>query len=367
MSKVAETTDRKQMIECNLLEAAEIIRDSPWDVPITLHGQPGGGKTACMETEAWKASARYDLHNLNEMEPPDLLGIPYAEAKHFKYKVPYFWYQASTEPEVEYKGPIWMVFDDVGTANEQNQNALASWVHARKNDLIQLRDNVRFLMASNRVIDNSGVTPMPKHFCNRGMHLYIKLDVDTWLEWARINGVHPWCVGWIRHHPNFLNTFDPDSSDEAFCTARSIHNLSKVLHKLGDRLKTGSVMMSKMAYGLIGPASFDFTAWVKFFDKTVAPEDIIKDPEHCRTPQENELDILHATVASLEHYVTTHPVCWQAALTYALRINPDLGLLLAKQVVDVVLAKMTNAEKTKAAGSKQMIEMFKRWGPLMAQ
>jgi len=362
--------DRKSVMEVTIPEAAEVLMDMDWGTPLMMHGPPGIGKSAIVEQACAQVGADLRLHNLNEMEPPDLLGIPFESGKYFQYKVPYFWWQASTEPEVpeDQRGPMVLFFDDVVTASEQNQCALSSWVHARRNDMIKLRDNVRFVMAGNRVTDKSGVQPMPKHFGNRCLHLYLKLDSASWLNWARLNGVHPWCVGWVRAHPQHLNTFDPDSSDEAFATARTIHLLSNNLFKLGkEKCSSNMSLMSKVAYGLIGSVAGEFYAFVKYAEKCIPPEEIVKDPKGVRIPRVDELDILHATVSALEHYLREHPKYWLETLQYALRINPDLGLILAKQIVDVVVKKMGNAEKTKAASCPEMNEMFKRWGNFLQQ
>lgn len=355
---------KSEVMQMTVQEAAGIIRDTDVSVPINLIGQPGIAKTSIIKAEAARAGARLSIHNLSQMEPTDLLGIPYPDGKITVYKVPYFWMQASTEAEDQ--SPMWLFFDDVVTASEQLQACLFSWVLERGNDIVKLRDNVRFLFAGNRVDDRSAANAMPKALCNRMMHLYIKCDVEVWLDWARQNGIHPWITAYVRTHQDKLNTFDPDSEDLAFATPRSYEMLSKALFSLKARVDGDLTTLNKVAYGIIGSVSPEFYAYVKYFEKCVSPEEIIKAPDKVAIPKERDIDVLHATVSSLEHYVKQHPKVWREALIYALRIMPELGLILAKQVSDVIMSDLSAKDKAAAFGSTEFTTMFKKWGSFLA-
>lgn len=358
-------------IEMTVEEAAIVLRETGQITPtapaVMLWGSPGLGKTKIIQREAEAAGAKLLVQNLSQCEPTELLGVPFKEGKLAVYAVPYFWWNCSTEAEDQ--SPTWIFFDDIVTASEQLQACLYSWVLERRNDLIELRDNVRFVFAGNRVEDMSAANVMPKALANRIIHVNIRCDTDLWLKWAGANGIHPWITGYIRAHPDQLNTFNPqtaDSSEPALATPRTYELLSKCLtqfEKSGLLKNAIDGIAGKVTAGTVGRGvAAQFLAWSDHFHRCKTPEEICANPTGIEIPSTRDLDILYATAASLEHYLVQHPKQWSPVVKYALRINPDVGIVLISGAMRVVREKLSKEEQLKAKISKEMSDVFERFG-----
>ena len=373
----------EKFIQCSIPEAMELIKVTP-DQPVMLWGQPGLGKTKSLyynfpEEDGWTIIPVL----AGCSEPTDLTGIPFNyKDQYAKYLVPQWAYHCSDAKDVpeEYKGKIILFLDDIVTAPEQTQAAFFKLVHEKRVGEYKLRDNVRIIAAGNRLDDKSAACPMPMALGNRFLHIEVRVDTDAWLEWAVKAGIHPNIVAFIRRLPQHLTNFDEavkQSNELAFATPRSWEAVSNALHNL-DSLKLRTYKGEKtsehdeknplnhtfkIAAGLVGKGVASvFNTFIKSTLGLISPEDIVKDPNKARVPTEMEIDITYATVSAAEHYIQQHGKHWPAFAIYALRIQPEFGLLIAKQCTDVVMNKLSDAEKRKAIESKEFTNVISAYG-----
>lgn len=370
--------------EMNLNETLKTIKILPNHIPVMMWGSPGIGKTKGLHYTFEPMGYRLIPVLAGCSEPTDLSGIPFNfQDLYAKYLVPWWAYLCSDEVNVPetYRGPTVLFLDDIVTAPEQTQAAFFKLVHERKLGELNLRDNVRIIAAGNRVEDKSAASKMPMALANRFFHIHVKHDYRVWLEWARVNNIHPNIVAFIRTQPNFLSTFDDavKKGYYAYATPRSWEMLSDALHALdaakmrtwkGTKDETHDQKSAenytfRVASGIIGQGlAAVFNTFIRNTLTLISPEEILKDPVKCRIPKNEDIDVLHATVSAAEHFVKKKENAkhWQAFMTYSLRILPDLGLLLAKQCVSVVLNDLSDEERIKAAGSEEFAKMFDKWG-----
>ena len=370
--------------EMNLNETLKTIKILPNHIPIMLWGSPGIGKTKGLHCTFEPMGYRLIPVLAGCSEPTDLSGIPFNyKDLYAKYLVPGWAFLCSDHPEVpkDYRGPTILFLDDIVTAPEQTQAAFFKLVHERRLGELNLRSNVRIIAAGNRVEDKSAASRMPLALANRFFHIHVKHDFRVWLEWARTNNIHPNIMAFIRTQPNFLSTFDDaiKKGHYAFATPRSWEMLSDSLHALdaaqmrrwkgkadaSNDQKSAENYTFRVASGIIGQGlAAVFNTFIRNTMALIAPEEIVKDPRTARIPKNEDIDILHATVSAAEHYIKKkeHSKHWQAFMIYALRILPDLGLILAKQCVSVVLNDLTDEDRIRAAGSPEFSDMFNKWG-----
>lgn len=368
----------------NLNETLKTIKILPNHIPIMLWGSPGIGKTKGLHCTFEPMGYRLIPVLAGCSEPTDLSGIPFNyKDLYAKYLVPGWAFLCSDHPEVpkDYRGPTILFLDDIVTAPEQTQAAFFKLVHERRLGELNLRSNVRIIAAGNRVEDKSAASRMPLALANRFFHIHVKHDFRVWLEWARTNNIHPNIMAFIRTQPNFLSTFDDaiKKGHYAFATPRSWEMLSDSLHALdaaqmrrwkgkadaSNDQKSAENYTFRVASGIIGQGlAAVFNTFIRNTMALIAPEEIVKDPRTARIPKNEDIDILHATVSAAEHYIKKkeHSKHWQAFMIYALRILPDLGLILAKQCVSVVLNDLTDEDRIRAAGSPEFSDMFNKWG-----
>lgn len=361
---------RLEILQLTVAEAAVLTKTLPVEISTMWWGSPGIGKTLTILDTFKDQEVIPVLAGCSE--PTDFTGIPFDyKGLASKYLGPMWALRCSEQaegiPELENDvGPKVLFFDDVVTAHEQTQAALYKVFHERRVGELIMRDNVRMIAAGNRIDDKSAVVEMPMALGNRMAHFYIKVDTDTWLEWARRSSVHPMVVAYIRTQPQRITNFDQavEGSEKAFASPRTWDLLSRTMFNLDDADLLEKYIF-KMAAGIVGAGiASEFTAFVKTATKLVPPDEIVKNPKKARVPTQREIDILHATVSSLEHYITKkeNNKYWREAMQYALRIMPELGLILAKQVVDVIMKNLPNSERLKAAQSTEFQEMFNKWG-----
>lgn len=378
-----------EMQEVNIKEAITCIAALPYDVPSMLWGEPGLGKTKAIYAEFSKSGHTIVNVLAGQSEPTDIGGIPFNfENKYAKYVVPWWGWMASTEKDVPNKGPMVLFFDDLVTAPEQTQAAFYKLVDEKFiGGQLQLRDNVRILAAGNRPDDLSAVIEMPKALCNRFQHYYVKPDFETWYTWATTKGrIHPHITFYLKKKEMHLSTFEDakkSTNTHAWASPRTWEMLSKTLYALESKglrkqqlynkppKKEANVNTAELEYvatqGCIGKLAIDFLTLVRSGFEAISPDEIVKDPKKCRAPGIEDLDILYSTVANLEHWFSdakTNFKHYKALLTYALRLPPEFGYLLARLFVNISVDVVSFDEKlqSEALESKEFDAVMEKWG-----
>jgi len=350
-------------VQVTVAEAARLTKLLP-HVSHMWWGEPGIGKTFSIHEAFDDCEIVPILAGCSE--PTDFLGIPFNhEGVCAKYLAPEWAYRASTIYDGE-QGPMVLFFDDVVTGHEQTQAALYKVMHERRVGDLMLRDNVRIIAAGNGLDDKSAVTEMPMALGNRLMHHHIRLDQDTWLDWARKNGIHPHITAFIRTQPQHLSNFREvvEAGERTFASPRSWHTLSDALFMLEENNLINDLLYTTAAGAIGAPLASPFTAFTRVASKLVPPDVIVKDPKKPKIPSARDIDVLWATICALEHYLMLdgNEKYWKQVLIYALRISPELGLILAKQVVDVVTTKLSAEDIVKATSSNEFNKMYETWG-----
>ena len=197
--------------------------------PVFIWGPPGVGKSeliADLTTEL--GGVTVDLR-LGQMEPTDLRGIPFYNKDIGKMD----WAEPvdlpSQEMAAEY--PIVTLFlDEMNQAAPAVQAAAYQLILNRRLGKYVLPDNVVLVAAGNRESDKGVSFRMPTPLANRFVHLEVRVDYDSWNEWAVKHRVHKDVVGYIGFAKQDLMDFNPRSSSRAFATPRSWSFVSQFLY-----------------------------------------------------------------------------------------------------------------------------------------
>lgn len=338
--------------------ALNLLDIIPVHLPVILLGPPGIGKTEGLKYKCNKFGARLVPKLATTLEATDFAGIPFADGKVTDWKVPNFIYDCSTDADEKFQGPAWLFIDEITSATEEVQKACLKWMHERTDGRTHMRPNVRWLFAGNRVDDRVGATSMLKTFSSRCVTFNIHADAESFTDWGRGNGIHPHIIAFIRTFPDKIMTFDPNSEDPSFACPRSYHAVSDII----KGLKAEPSGYYEVLAGTIGAGvARHLLAYIKQAEKCIPPEEICKNPGGVRIPSASELDILHATVSSLESYIRTHKKEWKAGFVYAERIMPELGIILARGIFDLMHKGMKVEEKRDILTSKEFTHAMKKW------
>ena len=364
--------------EQNVAAITKIIRTLGPDIPSFVWGSPGIGKTEALK-QAF-ADHKIVLVLAGCSEPTDISGVPHPYQRDgvnvaTDVLVPLWAYNASVDAPADQQGPQVIFFDDLCSGHEQTQAACFKVFGEKKVGNLNLRDNVYIIGAGNRVEDKSAAFDMPMALANRIKHYYAKSDVDAWIMWATdFGGIHPLITAFVRANGTVLNRFDEavktSTSEKAFPTPRTWEMLSKSMFRM-DALGGIGDWLYGAAVGCIGAGTgIEFNTFAKNTTTLVRPEDIVKNPKEARVPNKTEIDVLYATISSLEYYINQPQYYkhWVDALTYVLRddMEPEYGLLIAKMATTIAFNKLDEKDRVKAAKTPEFQEMYKRWGTYLA-
>lgn len=202
--------------------------------PVMIWGPPGIGKSDLVEQvcNSYANSLLIDVR-LPLWEPTDIKGIPYYAANDNTMK----WAPPTELPSEELAAQydiIFLFLDELNGGAPAVQAAAYQLILNRRVGTYKLPDNVVVIAAGNRETDKGVTYRMPKPLANRFVHYEIRVDFDTWLEWATNNGENPDVVGYLTFAKGDLYNFDPQSNDRSFGTPRTWSFVSELLEDVAD-------------------------------------------------------------------------------------------------------------------------------------
>ena len=217
--------------------------------PVFVHGSPGVGKSDVVAQVAQKHGGRlYDLR-LSQIEQTDLRGMPYfnKETNKMEWAPPID--LPSNEDAAQY--PMCILFlDEMNSAAPSVQALAYQLVLDRKVGTYTLPDNVYVIAAGNKDSDRGVTYRIPKPLANRLVHFEMRVDFDSWNEWAIDNSIHADVIGFLNHSKSSLYDFDPKSPDHAFATPRTWEFVSELLKDEPDEETAMNIIAGTIGEGL---------------------------------------------------------------------------------------------------------------------
>jgi len=238
--------------------------------PVFLWGPPGIGKSDLIQGIADDIKALVIDLRLGQMEPTDLRGIPFYNKEIGKMD----WAPPIDLPDDNLASKydsIVLFLDELTSGAPSVQAAAYQLVLNRRIGNYILPDNVVIVAAGNRESDKGVTYRMPTPLANRFIHLELRVDFDSWVDWAVINNIHRDVVGYLTFAKGDLYDFDSKSSSRAFATPRSWVFASELI---SDDMDTNT--MTNLIAGTVGEGlAIKFMAHRKFAQKMPNPTDIL--------------------------------------------------------------------------------------------
>jgi|TARA_B100000085_G_scaffold16326_1_gene14096 hypothetical protein len=242
--------------------------------PIFLWGPAGIGKSelaqGIVDSGDMGNALLMDLR-MALMEPTDVKGMPFYN----KETGTMDW-----APPVDLPSPelakqydtIVLFLDELNSAPGATQAAAYQLVLNRRVGNYVLPDNVVIMAAGNRETDKGIVYRMPAPLANRFVHLEMRVDYNSWLDWAVENEIHSDVIGHITVHKQDLFDFDPKGSSRAFATPRSWTFVSDLI----DDEDLDDETFTDLVAGSVGEGiAVKFMATRKARNKLPNPTDIL--------------------------------------------------------------------------------------------
>ena len=240
--------------------------------PLFLWGPPGIGKSELVEGITRDLGGLMIDLRLGQMEPTDIRGIPYYNKDNGKMD----WAAPIELPDEETASqyPIVVLFlDEMNSAPASVQSAAYQLVLNRRVGKYVLPDNVVIVAAGNRESDKGVTYRMPTPLANRFIHQEMRVDFNSWQEWAVNANIHKDVVGYISFAKQDLYDFDAKSSSRAFATPRSWTFVSELLKN--DAVDDDTAM--NLIAGTVGEGlAVKFMAHRKIAGRMPNPMDILK-------------------------------------------------------------------------------------------
>jgi len=260
--------------------------------PLFLWGPPGIGKSELVESIASDLGGYMIDLRLAQMEPTDLRGIPFYNKELNKMD----WAAPVDLPDEELASqyPIIILFlDEMNSAAPSVQAAAYQLTLNRRIGKYRLPDNVVIVAAGNRDSDKGVTYRMPTPLANRFVHQEMKVDFNSWQEWAVLNRIHKDVVGYLSFAKGDLYDFDAKSASRSFATPRSWTFVSQLL----DEDEDDDTLMNLIA-GTVGEGlAVKFMAHRKVSAKMPQPEDILDGK--VKDLQVKEVSAMYSLVTSL--------------------------------------------------------------------
>ncbi len=291
------------------------ILDTRW--PAFVWGAPGVGKSSVVRAvAAARGLALVDVR-APLLDPTDLRGLPYLRDGVAAWAPPSFLPADPGSAGV-------LFFDELNAAPPLVQASLYQLTLDRRVGEYELPAAWRVGAAGNRAEDAAVVFRMPSALANRFVHLDFEVDFEDWATWAADRGSHPLVQAFLRLRREML--LDTRAMDRGFPTPRSWEMASDAVSRFGGVGTSLDVLI-----GIVGEgAAMEFSGFAERTMRAERVDAILADPD--RSPLPTDLGDLYALVA----YVASRcddDATRRGAGRLILRLTPELGVLLARQVL----------------------------------
>jgi len=299
------------------------------NIPVNVVGDNGTGKTTAVEDfvadlNAKSKNGRYAFWKLilGVHAPTDLGGYPvpvgtdsaerrvieYALAKHMDF------FDCDTTGV--------LCADEFDRAKPDVQNAWLQFLLGREINGHSISPNVFLVMTMNGSADIY-TTPLSKAARTRVCTVYVSSNaagfLDSWDEWAAVNGVHPVIRGFARFRPDLIECVE-DFEELATPTSRSRDMAGKILEAAETVDFDVSDILLPCIAGVIGKAAaVELLAYREICMECPDVREVLGDPDAAPLPPSGKPHVLYAMAAALSAAVGTDRALARAAVRYVLR------------------------------------------------
>lgn len=310
-------------------------------VPI-LKGSPGAGKSQVVHQIAKEFNLLVIDLRLSQCDPTDLAGFPtvdggradYLPMKHFPIEGD----PLPINPETGERYAGWLLFlDEMTSAVPAIQAASYKLALDRMVGSYHLHKNCAIVGAGNLETDNAIVHPMSTALQSRLIHLELVVDAKEWDEWATSEGDIDYRItSFIKFKPGALYDFKPDHVDCTYACPRTWEFTDRLLKVLPEDSKD---LLPTLAGTLGEGHAREFVGFCKIHSELLKPEQILKDPEHVKVP--NEPSVLFALTGSIAHNID--PDNATTFMKFIMRLPVEFQVVCLKEAIRRNKAMMANA------------------------
>lgn len=288
---------------CNTRQARKFLIRAllAGNVPF-LTSSPGMGKSALIRSIAEEFGMKLIDHRLSTSAPEDLSGLPFRNGDRAEF-IPFadlFPIEGDKLPE-GFNG--WLLFlDEFNSAKKEVVAAAYKLILDRMTGQKKLHPNVMIVCAGNKATDRAIVNPMGTAMQSRVVHFEMETNFDIFVEDVMIP--YKWderLVAFLHANTAYLNDFDPAHKNKTFCCPRTWDFVNKDLKNQPEGALPDEDSIYYSGHVTAGKAT-EFVQFTQVYNKMVTIEQVVKDPQGCKLPEDNNL--CWATVTYLANKAT---------------------------------------------------------------
>jgi hypothetical protein len=169
--------------------------------PVLLEGRHGIGKSNLIEQAAKELGISCIVRDLSLMEPPDLTGLPIQDNGRTRYAPPSFL------PE---GGKGLLVFEELNRADRYMMAPCLTLLTSKTLNDYTLPEGWLCIAAINPASEGYDTAELDPALLSRFLRVEIVSDAQSWLEWAKNEGIHHSVLRFVSQTPDI---FASDSSN----------------------------------------------------------------------------------------------------------------------------------------------------------
>lgn len=250
-------------------------------ISVLLHGSPSSGKTALGYKIAKQYSLKPILFSAMDHDPVDLSGLPDLAGDKATFK-PFDTFPISTDSiPTGYKGWL-IILDELLSGSKAMQAACNKLLYERMVGDKELHPAALVVGMGNLQEDKAFVVTPPAHSLSRSTHLYVRQDIDEWVEWALNKGVDKRVISYASYKPTSVTKYDPDYVDINYPCARTLEMVSDTISGIDE---VGSWLLPIIQGQLGIGAGLEFYNFCRLGSNLPTFEEILANPTDTPCPR----------------------------------------------------------------------------------
>jgi len=299
----------------------------PAMLPVLVTGAPGIGKSDIVAQAA--ADAGHDLlisHPVVE-DPTDSKGLPFpsSDGAHARFLA-----FGDLERALNARRPMVWLIDDLGQATPAVQAAKMQLLLARRIGEHALPPHVTFVAATNRRVDNAGVSnildPLKSRFATI---VELTTSIEDWTRWAVATNQPPELIAFLRFRPDLLLSTERTREIENLPSPRSWGMVGKLSNVVPAELEHVSFA------GAVGEgAATEFVAFKRLFRQMPSPDGVLAAPATAPIP--TDIAVQYGIVTAVARLANANN--FDRVMVYANRLHEaglgEFAVLLVRDAVE---------------------------------
>lgn len=297
-----------------------------------LWSKPGIGKSSVVKQVASELGIQLIDLRLPQLEPSDLRGIPVPNRDTKRAE----WFMPEYLP-VDGNGILFL--DEIEKASLSVRNSALQLILDRRVGSYRLPDGWSIVCAGNREDDGAFSQQLGSAMANRMIHFEIHPDYETWLSWARNNGISDSIIGYLAFRPDHLHRYDPGVN--AFPSPRSWEMANIMLQGIENSSEQNEILKS-----VVGEfVAIEYRVWSNVY-KNINIDDIILRGEEIdfnKIENGKEKSFIYALTIAVAHYIKqrkTFDGIEENTVKFVTSLDAEMRTVFCKQIPTKLLRSM---------------------------